>query len=34
VPDRVVRLIAVASGEDDLCFRDDVDEAVLVVDPS
>jgi len=34
-PDRAVGLVVVASCEDDdLCFRDDVDEAVLVVDPS
>ena len=34
-PDRVVRSVVVASCEDDdLCFGDDVDEAVLVVDPS
>jgi hypothetical protein len=31
---RAVRSVVVASCEDDdLCFRDDVDEAVLVVDP-
>ena len=34
-PDRAVRSVVVASCEDDdLCFGDDVDEAVLVVDPS
>jgi hypothetical protein len=33
-PERAVRSVVVASCEDDdLCFRDDVDEAVLVVDP-
>jgi hypothetical protein len=32
--DRVVRSVVVTGCEDDdLCFRDDVDEAVLVVDP-
>jgi hypothetical protein len=33
-PERAVRSVVVASCEDDdLRFRDDVDEAVLVVDP-
>jgi hypothetical protein len=34
-PERAVRSVVVTSCEDDdLCFGDDVDEAVLVVDPS
>jgi len=33
-PERAVRSVVIASCEDDdLCFGDDVDEAVLVVDP-